>query len=283
MLQSSLFKITLLVISAFLISGCASSQQTTSSQRSVGSSNTSDNGLKAYSEVITDKAETDEGLFDVHWVGEKLYYEISDSLLNREMLLVSRVAQVPTDYFGFFSGGAKTAEQVITFERQRDNILIRKQSYNAVASDTLPISKSVKANNFAPIIASFPIESLSQDSNGVVIEVTDFFTSDVDAISGVIGFLRQQYQVRRLDGNRSYIESAKSFPQNIEVRHVMTYDAGNPPSDQNTNTLSLMMNQSMVLLPEEPMRPRYEDYRVGWFTVNQIDYGSDAQKAEEVS
>ncbi len=117
----------------------------------------------------------------------------------------------------------------------------------------------------------------------MVIEITNFFTSDVEAISGVIGFLRQNYQVRRLDGDRSYIESAKSFPQNVEVRHVLTYQAGNPPSDENTNTMSMMMNQSMVLLPKEPMRPRYEDYRVGWFTVDQIDYGSDAQKAEEVS
>ncbi|WP_290874989.1 zinc-dependent metalloprotease [Gracilimonas sp.] len=239
--------------------------------------------MKSYSSVITKDAETDEGLFDVHWVKDKLYYELPDSLLNREMLLVSRIAEVPTDYFGFFSSGAKTAEQVITFERQRDQILIRKQSYNAVAADTLPIYKSVKANNFAPIIAAFPIETISEDSSSIVIEMTDFFTSDIEAISGAISFLRREYQVRRLDGDRSYIESAKSFPENIEIRHVLTYNAGNPPSDEQTATLSMLMSQSMVLLPEEPMRPRYEDYRVGWFTVNQIDYGSDEQKAAEKS
>ncbi|MCP9290139.1 zinc-dependent metalloprotease [Gracilimonas sediminicola] len=277
--------ITACVLSFLLIAGCTSSKETTSNpaQKPSRSASPSSNGIKPYSEVITDKAKTDEGLFDVHWVDDKLYYEIPDSLLNREMLLVSRIAQVPTDYFGFFSGGSKTAEQVLTFERQRDQILIRKQSYNAVASDTLPIYKSVKANNFAPILAAFPIETIGKDSASVVIEMTEFFTSDIEAISGAISFLRRQYQVRRLDGNRTYIESAKSFPKNIEVRHVLTYDAGNPPSDQGTNTLSMLMNQSMVLLPEEPMRPRYEDYRVGWFTVDQIDYGLEAQKAKEVS
>ena len=208
--------ITLCLTSAFLMIGCAASNQTTSSKSSAAPPSSSDNGIKAFSTVITKDATSDEGLFNVHWVDDKLYYEIPDSLLNREMLLVSRIAQVPSDYFGFFSGGSKTAEQVITFERQRDNILIRKQSYNAVANDSLPIYKSVKANNFAPIIASFPIEAISEDSNGVVIEITNFFTSDVEAISGVIGFLRQNYQVRRLDGDRSYIESAKSFPQNVE-------------------------------------------------------------------
>lgn len=275
-------KLSFFILPALVMIGCSSSKEVTSTKSSTPPSRSGD-GIKSFSEVITKEAKSDDGLFNVHWVDDKLYYEIPDSLLNREMLLVSRIAQVPSDYFGFFSGGSKTAEQVITFERQRDNILLRKQSYNAVASDTLPIYKSVKANNFAPIIASFPIEAMSKDSNGVVIEVTDFFTSDVEAISGVISFLRRSYQVRRLDGERSYIESAKSFPMNVEVRHVLTYQAGNPPSDENTNTMSMMMNQSMVLLPEKPMRPRYEDYRVGWFTVDQIDYGSDAQKAEEVS
>ena len=281
---STLKFFTTAALSCLIAVGCSSSKQTTSpTERPSRSGPGSSDGMKSYSEVITSKAESDEGVFDVHWVDDKLYYEIPDSLLNREFLLVSRIAEVPTDYFGFFSGGSKTAEQVITFERQRDQILLRKQSYNAVASDTLPIYKSVRANNFAPILAAFPIESLSEDSNGVVIEMTDFFTSDIEAISGAIGFLRQQYQVRRLDGNRSYIESAKSFPMNLEVRHVLTYNASNPPSDEGTNTMSMLMNQSMVLLPKEPMRPRYEDYRVGWFTVNQIDYGSDAQKADEVS
>ncbi|MEX0944413.1 MAG: zinc-dependent metalloprotease, partial [Balneolaceae bacterium] len=63
------------------------------------------------------------------------------------------------------------------------------------------------------------------------------------------------------------------------VRHVMTYEATNPPSASNTNTISLLMNQSMVLLPKEPMRPRHYDYRVGWFTINQLDFGLDEQKA----
>lgn len=270
------------ICSFLLIAGCTSTKNTTTDKPSARSSSPS-NGMKAYSSVITKDAKTDEGLFDVHRVGDKLYYEIPDSLLGREMLNVSRLAAVPTNFFGFSTAGSKSAEQVLTFERKEDQILLRKQSYSAVANDSLPIYKSVKANNFAPIIAAFPIETISEDSAGVVIEVTDLFTSDVSAFSGAASFLRQMYQVRRLDGNRTYIESAKSFPQNIEVRHVLTFDAGNPPSDQQTGTLSILMSQSMVLLPKEPMRPRYEDYRVGYFTVNQIDYGSDAQKAEEKS
>ncbi|MFN1833698.1 zinc-dependent metalloprotease [Balneola sp. MJW-20] len=282
-MQSTVTKLLMFIgLTSLLFAGCSSSESVTSQNRgpsSRASSNGSDKGIKAFSEVIKGDAETDEGLFNIHKLDDKIYYEIPDSLLGREMLMVSRVAEVPSDFFGFFSGGAKTGEQVLTFRRQDDKILIRKKSYNAVADEELPVYNSVRANNFEPIIASFDIEALSEDSSGVVIDVTDFFKSDIEAISGLISFLRRQYQVRRLDANRSYIESAKSFPQNIEVRHVMTYNAGNPPSDQETATISLLMSQSMVLLPEEPMRPRYEDHRVGWFTVDQINYGLDEQKA----
>jgi len=86
--------------------------------------------------------------------------------------------------------------------------------------------------------------------------------------------------VRRLDNSRSYIDTVRTFPENVEARHVMTYESMEPPSAAGTNTISVLMNQSMILLPKEPMRARHEDYRVGYFTVNQLDFSSDAQKAD---
>ena len=233
--------------------------------------------------TITDFAKdmdrTDEGVITVMQKGEKIYWGIADSLLNRDFLMVSRVAGVPNGYYGFYSAGAKTAERVLQFSKVHDRILIKEVSYENIADSTLPIYESVKANNFAPILAAFDQE-LYDATNGVtVIELSDFFTEDIEAISGVIPFLRREYQVRRLDGNRSYVESVKSFPENLEVRHVLTYQANNPPSSSSNATLSIRMSQSMVLLPKVPMQKRLFDYRVGWFTIRQIDFGSEQQKA----
>lgn len=253
---------------------CASTQQTTSppSQGDIRSSN-------GYSSIITADAHSSEGVLNIHFVGDKVYYEIPDSLLNRDFLMVSRVAAVPSNFFGFVSSGSKTAEQVIAFEKVRDKINIRQRSYSSVAPDSLPIARSVWANNYEPIIASFDVKAIGPDSSSTVIEVNSFFESDVQAISGMTNFLRNMYQFRRFDASRSYIDTVRTFPQNVEARHVMTYEVMNPPSAQNTNTLSLLMNQSMILLPKEPMKPRHYDYRVGWFTINQLDFGSDEQKA----
>lgn len=266
----SLIPFTLALLFAF---SCATSKTATPP---APSGNNASNG---YNSVITGDAKSFEGVLDVHFVDDKIFYEIPDSLLGRDFLMVSRVAAVPSNFFGFVSSGSKTAEQVITFEKVRDKVNIRQRSYSSVAPDSLPIARSVWANNYEPIIATFDVKTVGPDSTTTVIEVNSFFESDVQAISGLPSFLRNMYQFRRFDAARSYIDTVRTFPENIEVRHVMTYEVMNPPSAQNTNTLSLLMNQSMILLPVEPMKPRHHDYRVGWFTINQLDFGSDEQKA----
>ncbi len=282
-MNKRLLRLGIVLISGLLISGCTGTKQTTSSSSSKPSSSRapSKKGIKFFDQVIKKDAKKDEGVFNVYEQEDKYYFEISNDLLGRELLIVSRAAGVPPEYSGFNSAGSKSAEQVVSFNRFKDKIILRKKSYEAIADEELPVYESVKANNYEPVIATFDVEALSKDSSGVVIDVTDFFTKDVEAISGIPSYLRRAYQVRRLDANRSFVESVKSFPENIEVRQVMTYIAGNPPSAGYTQTLSVQVNQSIVLLPEEPMMKRYADYRVGYFSIRQIDFGSDEPKAHQ--
>ncbi|MBA6154143.1 zinc-dependent metalloprotease [Gelidibacter maritimus] len=238
--------------------------------------------IKPYDKVITKDAVTDEGLFKIHKIKDKYFFEIQDSLLNKDMLLVSRMSKLPSNLGGgYMNAGSKANEQLITWERFQDKILIKVKSYNAVANDSLPINISVKANNYEPVLYAFDIETISKDSSAVVIDVTKFYTSDVKAISGLSSRLRDTYKVRNLDNSRSFITSAKSFPLNIEIIQDFTYNASKPPMLPATETISLQMNQSMVLLPTTPMQPRLADPRVGFFTVSQYDYSSEALKSDE--
>jgi len=211
----------------------------------------------------------------VHRVGAKLYFEIPDSLLGREMLLVSRIARTANN-IGY--GGEKANTRVVRWQRQDDNILLRTVSYENVADENKPIYEAVRNANFEPIIASMEIEAFGEDSNTVVIDVTGLYTKDVPVL-GLQKSRREQFKVRRLDEGRSFVNWAKSFPRNIEVRNTLTYDADQPPSNGDTGTISLEMNHSMVLLPEDPMQPRLYDERVGFFSVQQTDYGLETQKA----
>ncbi|WP_425628743.1 zinc-dependent metalloprotease [Cellulophaga lytica] len=234
-----------------------------------------------YNKVITKDAKTDTGLFNVHTVDDKRYYEIPDSLFNKEMLMVSRIAKTAT---GLGFGGGKINTQMLRWEKKDKKVLLRIMSTNIVADEKLPVHEAVMNSNLEPVLYSFDIKALKKDSinPATVIEINDFFQKDVKTL-GLPERNRKQYKVSRLDDSRSYIESVKSYPLNIEARHVKTYFAGNPPSNSALGSITIEINNSMILLPNNPMKRRYFDERVGWFARSQVDYGLDAQKSKSVT
>lgn len=237
--------------------------------------------LKSYREVITSEAKSDEGLFTTHFVGDKLYFEIPLSLLEKDMLLVSRIAGVPSGFGGgYVNAGSKVNEQVVRWTKRGDNIDMKVISYENQSAEESPIYRSVRANNFYPILFSSKILTYNAEANTAVIEAGGLFEEDIAAINAVSPETRKQYKIKKLDKSRSYIESAHSYPENIEVKHVMTYEAEEPPERDQAGTITLLMNQSMVLLPEDLMQPRLADYRVGWFTVEKYNYDSEALKSD---
>lgn len=267
---------------AFVFTGCKTAEKVSESadrpSRSAKGGPGADGEMKKYSEVITKEAETDEGLFDVHKVDEKYYYEIPNDLLDREMLLVTRIAKT-ADNLGY--GGEKLNTQIIRWQRKQDKILLRHVSFENVATEGKPIYQAVRNSNFEPIIASFDIAALNEDSSGTVVEITSLFTDDIPSL-GLDSGDRREYQVRRIDGKRTFIEHINSYPKNIEARNLITYDAGNPPSNSSTGTISLELNHSMIVLPEEEMRPRSYDQRIGFFSVQKTEYTDEAQRAKQI-
>ena len=233
---------------------------------------------KSYEDIITKEAVTDHGLFDVHKVKDKYYYEINDSLLGREMLMVTRIAKTAS---GIGFGGGKQNTQVLRWHKKDQNILLRVVSHSVVANDSLPVSEAVLNSNFEPVLYSFKIAAQSKDSTSVVIDVTKLFTDDVKPL-GFPQSRRKSYKISSLDSKRSFIESLKSYPQNIESRSVKTYKSSAPPSNSSTGAISLEINNSMILLPKIPMKKRYFDQRVGWFARSQVDYGLDVQESKSL-
>ena len=190
------------------------------------------------------------------------------------MLMVTRIVKMATE---LPLNRHKMSEQVLKWEKFDNNILLKQASYSKFANDSLPISLAVSNSNFEPIIASFKISVKNKDKNSYVIDVTSLYKSDVKMF-GFPQSTRKSYKISSLDSKLSFIESIRSFPLNIETKHIKTYKS----SDSRNGQISMVLNNSMVLLPKEPMRRRYFDERVGWFTSSQTDYGIDNQEAETV-
>ena len=236
------------------------------------------NAIKPYEKVVTKDHKTDEGLFKVHKKDDSYLFEIPDSLLQREMLMVTRIAKTAS---GIGFGGAKANTQVLRWEKKNKHILLRIVSYSVVADTILPVHEAVVNSNLEPILFSFPIKAFSKDSTATVIDATTLFSTDVKPL-GFPTNRRKRYQITRMDKDRSYIDDVSSYPQNIEVRHVKTYAANKAPSNSALGSITLEMSNSMILLPKIPMKRRYFDERVGWFARGQTDYGLEDQRSKTV-
>jgi hypothetical protein len=270
--------LTVLCACALILAGCSGVSSTAMSSESSASNGSSrSDDMKPLSEVIPDDAETNEGLLTTYFNEETLYLAIPDSIMERKILTISRASQAPD---GLAYGGEKVNTQVLRWQRRGSKVMLRVVSYENVADENDPVYTAVQNSNFEPIIHAFKIEALNEDSTGVVIEATDLFASDIPAF-GLPQSAREQFKVRSLDGTRSFIAGVKSFPENTDVETVLTYQAQNPPSNERTGTLSVAMNHSFVLLPEEPMQPRLCDDRVGYFSIERTNYSADEQKAAE--
>ena len=264
-------KTTFIALIVLALVGCAGSKQAQTETPKPK------DGIKPYGQVITKEAISDSGVFVAHKVKQKWYYEIPMRELDRDFLFVTTQEKTQT---GLGYGGDGINSQVVRWERNEDRILLRSVLFASVAADSLPVSYSVRKANLSPIIMAFDIQAYNRDSSAVVIEVTDLFSTDVAEL-GMNRRARDSYKVRRLDPKRSFVESIRSFPENIETRSTMTYEATQVPADNSLGTITILFHHSMVRLPDKPMMPRLYDERVSFFGVRQYDYGYDAQRAEE--
>jgi len=275
-MSRSLQIVLAILAAATLGTGCASSPKTSGGEAasSVPPKPGAKKSIKPYAEVITKEAVTDSGLFNVHRLDDKFFYEIPTPLLGQELLLVTRIAKTPQ--IGY--GGEESDVNVVRWERKYDRILLRTVSYVNVAADTLAISRAVRASNFEEVIRAFPIAAFNKDTTSVVIDVTELFTTDVGILTPGKG-IRQGAKITMLDKDRSFVEYVRSFPTNIEVENVLTFNADQSPQNQTSRTASFTMHHSMVQLPNPPMMSRLADPRVGFFSLYQTDFGRPETEA----
>ncbi len=257
--------------------------------------NTQRQGPKPYKEVITAKAISKTGLFTVHKVEDKYYFEIPDSLFGREILSVVRFAKVPA---GAGYGGEIANQQTLTFEKgPNNNVFLRTVTLVNKAEENQDIYKAVTNSNLNAIASAFPVASLGKDSTGVVIDVTAFFSGDNQAVS-VNPNIKRRYSLTALAQDRSYISKISTYPINTEIVTVKTFNAsaaagpsipGLPASGtslaaaRDAGAVTMEINTSLLLLPKVPMQRRIADKRVGYFTDDFVRYSDTQQKVEELS
>ena len=243
-----------------------------------------------YARVITREAKTHRGLFSTHQVGDRLYFEIPASELGKDMLVVGRYARTPVEPPTGRGGGGgggfpdyagdEFTNRTLRWERNGNRVVLREPSFRYTADTSTAIYRSVQTSNYPPIIAIFNVDTYGPDS-APVIDVSRLFTTNVPEFLAIRG---------TIDPTRSYVERAVAFPENVEVEATQTgtpTPAAAPAAGRGggggrgaAGGVSVVGHWSIVKLPEQPMRPRFADERIGLFTAAVTDFSTPAQVAK---
>ena len=241
-------------------------------------------GPKPYREVVTAKAQTEKGLFLVHKLDDRYLLEIPDSMLNRDFLFTTRVAKAGADLrssnsMSGYAGDAVNANVISFLKGPNNKLFLLKKSFSEFSADsTREMYTAVTRSNVQPIAASFDIKAAGSDSNGVVIDFTEYIAGDNDVLH-FDGDQKKAWKLGGLQADKSYIAGVNSFPLNTNIRTVKTYTRA---GESASGTATIELTSSIVVLPKEPMKPRYFDPRVGYFAVGYTDFDQNPQGIKQL-
>jgi hypothetical protein len=251
---------------------------------------------KAYETVITNKAITRKGMITTHRLEDKFFFEIADSVLGRDILVVNRISKAGAEVRAASGyAGDQIGSSVIRFEKGPNNrIFMRKISYRTYGPDsTTAMYQSLRNSNIQAIAAAFNIAAFSPGKRGSVIDMSSFINSDNEIFNFSSPAAKTRFRLGSLQSDRSYVQDVKSFPKNVEINTVKTYSltaATSPFGGSSATSMgggssgssTVELNTSMVILPKVPMKARYFDPRVGFFAVGYTDFDLNPQGVKEI-
>ncbi len=234
--------------------------------------------VRPYDKVITAEAATQAGLFKVHTLKNKVYFEIPLAMLGQQLLMVATATGVPT---GVDHVGRALNQEVVRFTLHGQRVHFQTVTHEYISAPGLPIASAVLGSQRDTILASLAVEAYAKDGAPVV-DVTRLFTTEVGDFTA-----RELVRATALDSTRSYIEQSKAFAGSLRIDAVQTYTLmprpplplppipglqAPPPAPVRSGSVNVAYN--IVKLPDVPMMPRLVDDRVGYFSLPRIDFGS---------
>ena len=216
------------------------------------------------------------GMLTVHVICDRVIFEIPPAGFNRDLLVNTEFAALSTGT-DFVAPGSLVDNRVVRLIRRGSKIQLEDVRYEILAQTQPNLQRGVEAASLRTVIRVFDV--IGEGSGGAPqIDVTGIFTSEVPA--GFALDLMRHFHMRAVDPKRSYVQTVKAFPGSIDVRFYQTWMADPTELRKATDdedrppTLGFIFHASILALPQVPMRGRYADDRVGYFTVPFDDYGT---------
>lgn len=224
------------------------------------------------------------GIMTLHIVDDKLFVELPLKMLNRDMMLMSSVAEI-TDHTDSYVGLSPLRPLQVKFDTINRTVLLRRdRSQSVVADNGAEIRRALAQSNMPAILGSYKIKAFNADSTAVVFDMTDLFIGGESLLTAIDPRSETKLVLRGVSFNqkkdRSMLTDVAAFDDNATVTSYITYDSKIGKTYNKVTTAKLV--RSLALLPETPMRPRLADFRLPLNVLGKYNYHSDYKLMDPV-
>lgn len=215
------------------------------------------------------------GLMNVIKKDDKYYLEVPTTLMGRQLLVNNKLQQVPRELNeAGVNKGINYQNLVIRLEwnKATKKLTFREQRVTPEVPKDDAIAVSVADNYIDPLIAAVDIEAVAPDSSTVVVKADDLFNGKKNCLNDVFNLINLGTSPT---ADLSNIISMKTFENSV----VGTSELSTTVREGNSTAyITVVVSTAIMPLPEQPMKRRKEDWRVGYFTTQSMQY-SDKQQA----
>jgi uncharacterized protein DUF4953/uncharacterized protein DUF5117/uncharacterized protein DUF5118 len=229
---------------------------------------------------LTTDSEKSDGLFKLYRKKERLYMEIEPQQFDKPYLFLISIARGIGS--GLLLGGMTWQtddDWLISFRRVGDRVHVVRRNVRFSAQPGTPTAEAVQLSYSDSVLASLRIASVRAVKNSVLIDFTDFLSTDVGDLASALRLSLGGFY--RIDPFRSSLGKAKSYPINTEIQMNAAYvsDVARPlDTVPDSRSLTITVHYSITQLPETGYKPRLADDRVGYFVTARKDYSKPVEE-----
>ena len=279
--RCSLYGRTLMLVAMFLfpLANSASAASSWFSKKKgkteVKKENTSD-----YKKLTGRDSVSMEGLMNVVTRGDSILFEMPAKLMGRAFLVHNKLLKVPAELNAASANkGVNYESQMVSFEwdRQRKNVLMRQVRVKPDVKSDDVMAQSVVDNYIDPVLATLKIQAVAPDSSTVVVNVSDLLNGKKNTLNDVFNELNIGTSA---ESSLSRIISVKAYERSVVARSELTTVVHEGREKVN---VTAVVSTNLLLLPDEPMQRRKEDWRVGYFSESAVQYADEQQNVERTN
>lgn len=239
-----------------------------------------DTPFEPWEEVLED-TEAYAGFLTLHRKRDNtVYLEIPESRLDTDFGMTLHIGR-GAGVFNVHQGLPLSGARLMRLRRVGDRVLLEHRNPRFTADEGTPMRVSVEGNTAHSVVAAWDIESQHDSTSNVLVDVTKFLVSDyADLGRRMEGYYDNKAPT--LAEDRSYVDRIQAFPENVEIDAMLTYSSSARPlfggeGVPDTRSVPVGVRYSFYALPDEPMRMRLADDRVGHFLDAVKDFSRDQE------